>query len=131
MVNLTKMKALFLVSVVLLLSIDSARAQKEQNSSTGSPNDKNVNGGRPLVVIDGSVYDSFVDDALAINKNRIWLRDTSGSMFSIPGNPDDIEALTILKDDKAVSLYGDKAKNGVLMITTKQGKDKTGKIQKE
>ena len=113
------MKALFLISVVLFLSIDSALAQKEQNSSAGSPDDKNVNAGRPLVVIDGSVYDSLVDDALAINKNRIWLRDASRSMFSIPANPDDIEAFTFLKDDTAVSLYGDKAKNGVLIITTK------------
>ena len=125
------MKALFLISVVLFLSIESALAQKEQNTSTGSPDDQNVKTGRPLVVIDGSLYDSLVDDAPAINKNRMWLRDGSRSMFSIPGNPDDIDALTFLKNDTAVFLYGDKAKNGVLIITTKRGKDKTGKIQKE
>lgn len=37
-------------------------------------------------------------------------------------NPDDIESMSILKDASATSLYGSRAGNGVIMITTKKGK---------
>jgi len=54
----------------------------------------------PLIVLDGVPY--------------------SGSLSSI--NPKDIESTSILKDASSTSLYGNKASNGVLMITTKKGK---------
>lgn len=53
----------------------------------------------PLIVLDGVPY--------------------SGSLNSI--NPQDIESTTVLKDASSTSLYGNKASNGVLMITTKKG----------
>ena len=37
-------------------------------------------------------------------------------------NPDDIENMTVLKDAAAASLYGSRAANGVIIITTKKGK---------
>lgn len=37
-------------------------------------------------------------------------------------NPDDIESVTVLKDAAAASLYGSRAANGVIIITTKKGK---------
>ncbi len=37
-------------------------------------------------------------------------------------NPSDIESITILKDSSAIALYGNKAKDGVILITTKKGK---------
>ncbi|MDR0845198.1 MAG: TonB-dependent receptor plug domain-containing protein, partial [Tannerella sp.] len=37
-------------------------------------------------------------------------------------NPSDIESMTVLKDAAATSLYGSRAANGVIMITTKKGK---------
>ncbi len=43
-------------------------------------------------------------------------------------NPADIETMTILKDAASTSLYGARAANGVVMITTKKGKDKNGSI---
>lgn len=49
-----------------------------------------------------------------------------GDLNSI--NPNDIENLTVLKDASASSLYGSRAANGVVMITTKSGKDTDGKI---
>jgi TonB-linked SusC/RagA family outer membrane protein len=58
----------------------------------------------PLIVLDGVPY--------------------SGSLSSI--NPQDIESTTVLKDASSTSLYGNKASNGVLLITTKKGsKNKT------
>jgi TonB-linked SusC/RagA family outer membrane protein len=43
-------------------------------------------------------------------------------------NPDDIESITILKDAASTSLYGARAANGVVMVTTKKGKDGESKI---
>ena len=60
----------------------------------------------PLYVVDGIPYD--------------------GNINSI--NPADIENITILKDASAGSLYGSRGANGVVMITTKSGKDTNGKI---
>lgn len=37
-------------------------------------------------------------------------------------NPSDIESITVLKDAAAIALYGSKASNGVILITTKKGK---------
>jgi len=50
----------------------------------------------------------------------------NGDLNSI--NPNDIESLTVLKDASASTLYGSRAANGVIMITTKAGKNTEGKI---
>ena len=59
----------------------------------------------PLYVVDGIPYD--------------------GAINSI--NPSDIESMTVLKDASAGALYGARGANGVIMITTKKGKE--GKAQ--
>jgi TonB-linked SusC/RagA family outer membrane protein len=41
-------------------------------------------------------------------------------------NPDDIESMTVLKGQSASALYGSRAVNGVILITTKSGKKNTG-----
>jgi TonB-linked SusC/RagA family outer membrane protein len=43
-------------------------------------------------------------------------------------NPADIESISILKDASSTSLYGNKAANGVVMITTKSGKNRKGEF---
>jgi TonB-dependent SusC/RagA subfamily outer membrane receptor len=35
-------------------------------------------------------------------------------------NPDDVESMNVLKGESATELYGDKGKNGVIVITTKK-----------
>ena len=60
----------------------------------------------PLYVVDGIPFD--------------------GDLSSI--NPADIEAMTVLKDASAGALYGARGANGVVMITTKQGKEGRPKI---
>lgn len=42
-------------------------------------------------------------------------------------NPNDIESITVLKDAAAAAIYGSRAANGVIVVTTKRGKD--GKMQ--
>ena len=79
---------------------------------TGSMNATN----EPLYVIDGV---PVVSGDVAISA----IRDDSKSfnvMSSI--NPSDIENITVLKDAAAASLYGSRAANGVILITTKKGK---------
>ncbi|MCG8579145.1 MAG: SusC/RagA family TonB-linked outer membrane protein, partial [Bacteroidales bacterium] len=50
----------------------------------------------------------------------------SGSLTDL--NPNDIESLTVLKDAAASSLYGSRAANGVIIVTTKKGKKGTTRI---
>ncbi len=50
----------------------------------------------------------------------------SGNISSI--NPSDIESMTVLKDASAGALYGARGANGVVMITTKKGKEGKAKV---
>ena len=62
----------------------------------------------PLIVIDG----------VPVDNNRI-----SGAANALALiNPNDIESFTILKDASAAAIYGSRASNGVIIITTKKGK---------
>ena len=63
---------------------------------------------QPIFVIDGVVIDATSDD------------ETSNPLSSI--NPSDIVSMDILKDASATAIYGSRASNGVIMITTKRGK---------
>ncbi|MDR0505434.1 MAG: TonB-dependent receptor [Dysgonamonadaceae bacterium] len=64
----------------------------------------------PIYVIDGVVIEGGGYDATSINSNPI---------ASI--NPADIVSMDILKDASATAIYGSRASNGVIMITTKRG----------
>ena len=44
-------------------------------------------------------------------------------------NPNDIENISVLKDASSTAIYGARAANGVILITTKKGRD--GKVQVE
>jgi len=60
----------------------------------------------PLYVVDGTAYDGYLNSI----------------------NPNDIETMTILKDASATALYGSRAANGVVMITTRKGASEKGQI---
>ena len=64
----------------------------------------------PLIVVDG----------LPIDNNAVG---GSRSILSTI-NPDEIEAFSILKDASATAIYGSRASNGVIIITTKKGSNK-------
>lgn len=64
----------------------------------------------PLIVIDGVPVDNSTIEG---SSNII------GSL-----NPDDIETFTVLKDASATAIYGSRASNGVIVITTKKGTDR-------
>lgn len=79
---------------------------------TGSMNATN----EPLYVIDGV---PVVSGDVAISAVR---NDSKSFNVMSSINPSDIENITVLKDAAAASLYGSRAANGVILITTKRGK---------
>ena len=68
---------------------------------------------QPLYVIDGIPVNSDYDDLYS-----------EGNYFDPMSayNPADIESVTVLKDAAATAIYGSRAANGVIVITTKKGK---------
>ena len=84
---------------------------------TGSMNASN----QPLYVIDGVPVVAGDIAVSGVNGDS----KSFNIMASI--NPSDIENITVLKDAAAASLYGSRAANGVILITTKRGKE--GKTQ--
>ena len=64
----------------------------------------------PMVVIDGFPVENTTLDRIG---------QTTENMPDL--NPEDIESVTVLKDAAAASIYGARAANGVIVITTKKG----------
>jgi TonB-linked SusC/RagA family outer membrane protein len=81
----------------------------------------------PLWVIDGMIRPDPVDISSALLNNVI--NDASQSNFELMGNaisgvnPYDIESITFLRDAAATAIYGTRAANGVIVVTTKRGKE--------
>ena len=91
------------VVLVTLKKDDPASVTQTFNVQSNSPlnfGDSNVFGMQPLVIIDGVV-------------------DKTHNANSVP--PENIESISVLKDESATKIYGDKGKNGVILITTKKG----------
>jgi TonB-dependent SusC/RagA subfamily outer membrane receptor len=74
-----------------------------------------IRGGASLNASNDPLY---VIDGLAIDNNN--LKGTSNVLAMI--NPNDIESFTVLKDASATAIYGSRASNGVIIITTKKGR---------
>ena len=67
-------------------------------------------GNDPLWVVDGIPV---------MTGNYSYFTNTGNAIASI--NPNDIESITVLKDAAAASIYGSRAANGVILVTTKSG----------
>ena len=103
------------------LQMNNAGGQPGQFASVSIRGTGSVNSGtEPLYVIDGMPM--FTD------KLGSYSASGSGQLSASPLaniNPNDIESINVLKDATATSIYGARAANGVIVITTKKGK--TGK----
>lgn len=85
-----------------------------------------INGdNKPLWVVDGIILEDLVN----ISNEQLSTGDASTLIgSSVAGlNPDDIESFEILRDASATALYGARAMNGVVVVTTKKGKNTAGK----
>jgi len=74
---------------------------------------------RPLIVIDGIPLDNSNFNSVG-GQRGVGGRDYGDASFDV--NPDDIESINVLKGGPASALYGSRAANGVLLITTKGAK---------
>ena len=83
--------------------------------------DRSINGNnQALYVVDGIPIDNSGGGPAQITGGR----DLGDGISSI--NPDDIESINVLKGASATALYGSRAANGAIIITTKKGSSKKG-----
>lgn len=75
---------------------------------------------QPLWIVDGV---PFTDDQSS-DASAYGGYDRGGTSFDI--NPEDIESISVLKGPNAAALYGSRAGNGVILVTTKKGSHKQG-----
>lgn len=75
-------------------------------------------GNEPLYIVDGVPI---------TNGDNTYFTNTGNALASI--NPGDIESISILKDAAAASVYGSRAANGVVLITTKSGKEGKSRVK--
>ncbi|NTS41375.1 SusC/RagA family TonB-linked outer membrane protein [Flavisolibacter sp. BT320] len=80
------------------------------------------NDNQPLIVVDGIPFSNFS----GAPDNGYWNRSLDQGNGLADINPDDIESISVLKGGAAAALYGSRAGNGVIMITTKSGKRQRG-----
>ncbi|MBY5957372.1 SusC/RagA family TonB-linked outer membrane protein [Membranicola marinus] len=77
---------------------------------------------QPLIVIDGVPMDNFT----GASNNDFWNPSTDMGNGLGDLNPENIESMSVLKGASAAALYGSRAGNGVILITTKTGKAQDG-----
>lgn len=82
-------------------------------------------GQEPLYVVDGIPLD--VTDVQPSGASTTGVGSTSAKNPLNFLNPDDIESIDVLKDASATAIYGSRGANGVVIVTTKKGKE--GKTQ--
>ncbi|MBP7023851.1 MAG: TonB-dependent receptor [Bacteroidales bacterium] len=119
------------IAEIPVSSVDKALAGKlagvQVTASSGQPGadsqirirgTSSINAGsEPLWVVDGIPV---------MGGNQSYFTNTGNAMASL--NPNDIESITVLKDAAAASVYGSRAANGVILVTTKSGKEGKAKF---
>ena len=113
------------------LSGKASGIQIKKNNNLGGSTNVVIRGNASLT---GSNQALFVIDGVPINNtnsNSEYQGQARGGYYDYGNaasdiNPDDIESVNVLKGAAASALYGSRAANGVIMITTKKGKDSKG-----
>ena len=101
------------------LSVTASSGQPGADSQLRIRGGNSVNASNePLYVIDGFIY--FKD---AANSNTGLGGFASGLNPLATINPNDIESVEVLKDVSATAIYGSRGANGVIIVTTKRGKN--------
>ncbi|HJP60878.1 MAG TPA: SusC/RagA family TonB-linked outer membrane protein [Gemmatimonadaceae bacterium] len=91
-----------------------------QNSITGN--------NQPLFIVDGvAVSNANRGGAPFVGSNTNF--DYGNALSDL--NPDDIESLSVLKGPNAAAIYGSRAANGVILITTRRGRNTNGRMRTE
>lgn len=77
----------------------------------------------PLFVVDGVIYDNSTSVLGNSGTDGMTRNATTFSNRVMDINPEDIESLSVLKGAAAAALYGSRAADGAIIITTKRGKE--------
>jgi len=77
---------------------------------------------QPLIIVDGMPLQNFT----GAENNDYWNPSLDMGSGIADINPDDIESISVLKGASAAALYGSRAGNGVILITTKSGTSRPG-----
>lgn len=83
---------------------------------------------QPLFVVDGVIYDNSITVPGNTGTDGLSRSNTTYSNRVMDINPEDIESLSVLKGAAAAALYGSRAADGVVIITTKKGAEGTAKV---
>ncbi|MEL7251565.1 MAG: SusC/RagA family TonB-linked outer membrane protein [Bacteroidota bacterium] len=79
-------------------------------------------GGATIRIRGGSSLNAGNDPLIVIDGLPLESRNVSGARNTLNIiNPNDVESVTVLKDASATAIYGSRASNGVILITTKKG----------
>ena len=107
-------------------SVDKALAGKlagvSVTAATGQPGSTSSIRIRGTSSINASNNPLWVIDGIPVLSGNVSSFDASSSMMTSL-NPNDIESITVLKDAAAAAVYGSRAANGVILVTTKSGKE--------
>ena len=94
----------------------------------------NIRGGnslgdnQPLIVIDGYPVESNNQIVSSKSGSDYWTGEQQPGNALANLNPNDIESVEILKDASSTAIYGSRGANGVVMITTKRGREGKDRI---
>lgn len=113
-VSVKKKELMASVSASPLNNLQGKVAGLDIRQTTGQP------GSQPVVLIRGGSTDPANDTPLFVIDGVV-----RSNMNGI--NQEDIESMEVLKDAASAAIYGSKAANGIILITTKQGSSKDGK----
>lgn len=122
----TKLKEVPTASFMELLQGNTSGVQfQEQSGQPGSAAKINIRG---MGSFNASTSPLYVIDGIPVMSGDITSTDSDAGLDLMTTiNNSDIESITVIKDAAAASLYGSRAANGVVVITTKHGS--TGKPQ--
>ncbi|MEP6466014.1 MAG: TonB-dependent receptor plug domain-containing protein, partial [Parafilimonas sp.] len=93
----------------------------QSTSASGAPGAATNIRIRGIGSINASAAPLWVIDGVVATIGDLTSETTTANALS-GLNPDDIESITILKDAAATAIYGSRAANGVIIVTTKKGK---------
>ena len=111
----------------IMSSLQGKVAGVQISSSASDPGSSNSVIIRGISSLSGTNQPLYVIDGVPMNNSAVYSTDGLNSGYDFGNganavNPDDVENMTILKGAAATALYGSRAANGVILITTKSGK---------
>ncbi|MGX8696575.1 MAG: TonB-dependent receptor plug domain-containing protein, partial [Prevotella sp.] len=115
----------------IMSSLQGKVAGVQINTTSSDPGASNSVIIRGISSLNGSNQPLYVIDGVPMTNTSVISGDHLNNQYDFGNganavNPDDVESMTILKGAAATALYGSRAANGVILITTKNGHQQNG-----